>query len=117
MNAINRITYCLSLPFTRSRAEELDEFTCCLEATGHCPLLKMRRREIKELSIPKAVLSRNDPSYCLYIAQLLLSDDPRYDEFKIVPPPYDGRHRRCVAKILRIKLFGKVLRETEETHA
>ena len=90
MNAIDRITYCLSLPFTRSKAEELDEYVCCLEATGHCPLLKMKRHKIKALSIPIAALSRNDPSYCLYIAQLLLSDDPKYDGFKIVPQPYDG---------------------------
>lgn len=117
MNTIDRITYCLSLPFTRSKAEELDEYVCCLEATGHCPLLKMKRRKIKALSIPIAALSRNDPSYCLYIAQLLLSDDPKYYGFKIVPQPYDGRHRRCVAKVLRIKLFGKVLRETEENQA
>lgn len=64
---------------------------CHLVATGKCKLACLSAEEIAELSIPtKSGVACDDADYCPYIAQVLLSDEPRYMGFKRFTKGVDG---------------------------
>ena len=87
-----------------------DEHSCALLATGECPVRRLKKAELLGLKDVRSVwldATSSDgikakENYCLYLAERMISRDSK-DAWALEHNPGDGRHRDCIAEVLRSK--------------
>ena len=79
-----------------------DEHSCALLATGECPVLDLDKSELIGLKNVPSASRETDKNYCRYLAEKMMSND-KNDAWALRHNPCDGRHRDCIATILKSK--------------